>query len=41
LPHSDPLVLTTPQLLAQTNLTSQQYETLAQSGVYILIHLLR
>ncbi len=41
LPHSDPLVLTTPQLLAQTTLTPRQYETLAQSGVYILIRLLR
>jgi 4-amino-4-deoxy-L-arabinose transferase-like glycosyltransferase len=39
--HSGPLVITTPQLLIQTALTPRQYETLGQSGVYILVRLLR
>jgi 4-amino-4-deoxy-L-arabinose transferase-like glycosyltransferase len=37
--HKDPFVITTPKLLADTALTPQQYQTLGQSGVYVLIHL--
>jgi 4-amino-4-deoxy-L-arabinose transferase-like glycosyltransferase len=38
---NDALIITTPRLLAGTGLTPQQYQTLAQSGVYVLVHLLR
>jgi hypothetical protein len=37
--RKDPLVITTPKLIADTVLTPQQYQTLGQSGVYILVHL--
>ncbi len=40
MPHPDPFIITTPKLLAETSLTPQQYQTLAQSGVYTLVHLL-
>jgi 4-amino-4-deoxy-L-arabinose transferase-like glycosyltransferase len=40
LPHPDPLVITTPKLLAETGLKPQQYQTLAQSDVYVLVNLL-
>jgi 4-amino-4-deoxy-L-arabinose transferase-like glycosyltransferase len=39
--HKDPLIVTTPKLLADTTLTPQQYQTLGQSGVYVLVRLLR
>jgi 4-amino-4-deoxy-L-arabinose transferase-like glycosyltransferase len=39
--HPESFVITTPKLLAGTGLKPQQYQTLAQSGVYILVHLLR
>lgn len=39
--HRDPLVITTPQLLTETALAPQRYQLLAQSGVYILVHLRR
>jgi hypothetical protein len=39
--NKTPLVITTPKLLADTALTPQQYQTLSQSGVYVLVHLLR
>jgi 4-amino-4-deoxy-L-arabinose transferase-like glycosyltransferase len=39
-PGSAPLVITTPKLLAETALSSQRFKTLAQSGVYILVHFL-
>jgi 4-amino-4-deoxy-L-arabinose transferase-like glycosyltransferase len=41
LPSPEPLVITTPQLLADTGLKPQQYQTLAQSGVYLLVQLQR
>jgi 4-amino-4-deoxy-L-arabinose transferase-like glycosyltransferase len=33
------LIITTPQLLSQTNLQPNRYSTIKQSGVYTLIHL--
>jgi 4-amino-4-deoxy-L-arabinose transferase-like glycosyltransferase len=38
-PRKDPLVITTPKLLADTALTPPQYQTLGQSGVYVLVRL--
>jgi 4-amino-4-deoxy-L-arabinose transferase-like glycosyltransferase len=37
--RKDPLVITTPQLLADTTLTPSQYQTLDRSGVYVLVRL--
>lgn len=37
--HKDPLVITTPKLIADTALTPQQYQTLGKSGVYVLVQL--
>jgi 4-amino-4-deoxy-L-arabinose transferase-like glycosyltransferase len=37
--RKDPLVITTPKLLADTALTPPQYQTLGQSGVYVLVRL--
>jgi hypothetical protein len=37
--RKDPLVITTPQLLADTALTPPQYQILNRSGVYVLVRL--
>jgi 4-amino-4-deoxy-L-arabinose transferase-like glycosyltransferase len=37
--RKDPLVITTPKLLIEATLSPQQYQTLGQSGVYVLVSL--